>query len=81
MFLTFAACNNRPVTAAREYALQYPGQHPDANVFQRLEQRLREVHETGSIPPTINVNAGRPRTVRTSANEDVTVASAEREQW
>lgn len=51
----------------------------DANVFQRQEQRLHEVHETGSVPPTADVNAGRPRTVWTSANEDVTIASVERE--
>jgi hypothetical protein len=62
-----------------EYALQYPGRRqPDANVFQRLEQRL---HEAGSVPPTADVNAVRPRTVRTPASEDVTIASVERELW
>jgi hypothetical protein len=47
-------------------------------VFRRLEQRLRE---TGSVTPTALVNAGRPRTVRTPANEDATIAALEREPW
>jgi hypothetical protein len=43
MLLTFGACNCQAGTAAREYALRYPGRrHPDASVFRRLEQRLRE---------------------------------------
>jgi hypothetical protein len=60
MLLTLGACNSRAGTAAREYALRYSGgRHPDANVFRRLEQRLRE---TGSVTPTALVNAGRTRT-------------------
>jgi hypothetical protein len=79
MLLTLGACNSRAGTAAREYALRYPGQrHPDANVFRRLEQRLRV---TGSVTPTALVNAGRPRTVRTPANEDVIIAAVEGEPW
>jgi hypothetical protein len=78
MLLTLGACNSRAGTAAREYALRYPGRrHPDANVF-RLEQRLRE---TGSVTPTALVNAGRPGTVRTPANEDAIIAAVEREPW
>jgi hypothetical protein len=76
MLLTLSACNSRAGTAAREYALRYPGRHhPDANVFRRLEQRLRE---TGSVTPVALVNAGRPRTVRTPANEDAIIAAVEK---
>jgi hypothetical protein len=81
MLLILGACNSnsRAGTAAREYALHYPGRcHPDANVFRRLAQRLRE---TGSVTPTALVNAGRPRTVQTPANEDVIIAAVEREAW
>jgi hypothetical protein len=60
--LTVGACNSQAGTAARECVLRYPGRrHPHANLFRRLEQRLRE---TGSVTPTALVNAGRPRTVR-----------------
>jgi hypothetical protein len=79
MLLTLGVCNSRAGTAAREYVLRYPGRrHPDANVFRRLEQRLRE---TGSVTPTATVNAGRPRTVPTPANEDAIIAAVEREPW
>jgi hypothetical protein len=71
--------NSRAGTAAREYALRYPGRrHPDANVFRRLEQRFRE---TGSVTTTALVNSDRPRTVRTPANEDAIIAAVEREPW
>jgi hypothetical protein len=75
MLLTLNACNSRAGTVAREYALRYPGRrHPNANMFRRLEQRLRE---TGSVTPAALVNAGRPRTVRTPANEDAITAAVE----
>jgi hypothetical protein len=48
------------------------------NVFRRLEQRLREI---GIVTPTAIVNAGRPRTVRRPANEDVIIVDVEREPW
>jgi hypothetical protein len=55
MLLTLGAYNSRAGIVAREYALRYPGRrHPDADVFRRLEQRLRE---TGSATPTALVNA------------------------
>jgi hypothetical protein len=79
MLLTLGACNSnsRAGTATREYALRYPGRrHPNANVFRRLEQRLCEA---GSVTPTALVNAGRPRTVRTPANEDVIILAVGRE--
>jgi hypothetical protein len=42
MLLTLGTCNSRAGTAAREYTLCYPGRRrPDANMFRRLEQRLR----------------------------------------
>jgi hypothetical protein len=77
MLLTLGACNSRAGTAAREYAIRYPGRrHPDANVFRRLEQRLSE---TGIVTPTALVNAGRSRNVRTPANEDAIIAAVERQ--
>jgi hypothetical protein len=43
MLSTLGTCNGRSGTAARECMLRYPGRrHPDANVFRRFEQRLRE---------------------------------------
>jgi hypothetical protein len=42
MVLTLSKYNSRAGTAAREYALRYPGRgHPEANVLRRL-QSLRE---------------------------------------
>jgi len=79
MLLTLGACNSRAGTAAREYALRYLGRrHPDANVFRRLEQRLRE---TGSVNPTAHVNGGRPQTVWSQADEDAITADTGREPW
>jgi hypothetical protein len=52
--------------------------HLDANVFRRLEQRLRG---TGSIKPTALVNAGRPRTARILDNKDAIIAAVEGEPW
>jgi hypothetical protein len=79
MLLTLGDCNSRAGTAAREYALRYPGRrHPDGNVFRRLEQHFRE---TGSVTPTALVNAGRPRTVRTPANKDAIISAVKREPW
>jgi hypothetical protein len=77
MLLNLGACNSRAGTAAREYALCYPGRrHPDADVFRRLEQRL---YETGSVTPTTAlVNAGSPRTVRTPANESAIITAVGR---
>jgi hypothetical protein len=65
MSSTLGTCNSRVGTAAREHALG----HPDADVFRRLEQRLRE---TGSV-------TGRPRTARTPANEDCITAVVEQD--
>jgi hypothetical protein len=79
MLLTLGVCNSFAGTAAREYVLHYPGRrHPDANVFQRLEQRLRK---TGSVTPTALVNAGHPWIVWTPANEDAIITAVEREPW
>jgi hypothetical protein len=79
MSSTLGACNSRAGSAAREYALRSIGRrHPDANVFRRLELRLRE---KGSLIPTALVNAGRPRTVRTPSNEDAVIAAVGRGPW
>jgi hypothetical protein len=46
MLLTLGICNSRDGTAAGEYALRYFGRrHPDATVFRRSEQRLRETEK------------------------------------
>lgn len=51
--------NSPAGTAVWEYALCYPAQcHPDANVFQQLEQHLPE---TGSTTPVAHMNADCPR--------------------
>jgi hypothetical protein len=77
ILLTLGGCNSPAGTASREYELHHPGRrHPDANVFLRLEQRLRE---TGSETRTALVNACRPRSVRTPTNEDAISATVERE--
>jgi hypothetical protein len=76
MLLIPGPCNSRAGTAAREYALRYPGRcYSDANALRRLAQRLHETTHTA------HVNAGRPWTVRTPANEDATIAAVEREPW
>jgi hypothetical protein len=73
------ACNSRPGSAAREYALRYPSRRPPyADVYRELELRLRE---TESVKITTFVNAGHPRTVRTPANEDAKLAAVERVPW
>jgi hypothetical protein len=79
MLLTPSTCNRRAGTSARVYALSYPGRlHRDVNVFRRLAQHLCE---TRSVTPTAPLNAGRPRTVRTPANEDNIIAGVEIESW
>jgi hypothetical protein len=60
--LTRGTCNIRAGTAAWEYGLR----HPDADVFQRLEQLLREK----SAATATHTNEGRPMAVRTPANQD-----------
>jgi hypothetical protein len=55
MLLTLGTCSSLAGTAARECALRYAGRRlPDANVFRRLEKRLRE---TEIITLTAYVNA------------------------
>jgi hypothetical protein len=79
MLLTPGTCNSQGGTAAREYALRYPGRlHPDVNVFRRLQQHLCE---TRIVTPTANMNVGRPRTARTLANEDSIIADVEKGPW
>jgi non-homologous end joining protein Ku len=52
--------------------------HPGTNVFQHLEQHLRE---TGSVKLVALVIASRPRTVRTPSSEDGIIAAVESEPW
>jgi hypothetical protein len=56
-----------------EFAVHHPGRlHPDAKVFRRLQQRLRE---TGRITMTAPVNAGRLSAERTPGHEDAIIAA------
>jgi hypothetical protein len=45
-------------------------------MLRRMEQG---VPETEIVTPATRKNSGRPRTVRTPANEDATIAAAERD--
>jgi hypothetical protein len=77
MPLALCVCNGPAGTAARQYTLHYLGRrHPGADVFQRLAGSLLG---NGSVAPLADVNAGRPRTVRTP--EDAIIATLEREPW
>jgi hypothetical protein len=70
---TCGTCNSQ---AAWKYRLCYPGwHHPNANVFQQLEQHL---WGTGSVTYIEQMNADHPWTVHTTANEDIIVAAMER---
>jgi hypothetical protein len=77
MRFTLETCNIRAGTDTRESDLHYSDRRQsNANVFRRLKQRLRE---TGCVIPTIFDNAGRSRSVRTPANEDVIIAAVEQQ--
>jgi hypothetical protein len=76
---------NRAITVLIEGAAIYVNthcylgrRHPDANIFRRLEQRLRE---TGNITPTALVSGKRPRIIRISAKEDAIIAAAKRQPF
>jgi hypothetical protein len=74
MSIILGACNSRAGTAAR-----YPGRrYPDANMFRRLEQRLRE---TRNVTTTAHVNAQRPPTVRHQPVKVSSLAAMGREPW
>jgi hypothetical protein len=76
MLLTLGTPNSRAGTAAQACTLRALALcPPDANDFRQFEQRLRE---TGSVTPTAHVNAGRPQTVRTPANDDAIIAGVEK---
>jgi hypothetical protein len=77
MLLTLSTCNSRAGTAARVYALRFPGRrHPDANVFPRLEHRLCE---RGSVTPMQHVIAGRSLSVRTQSLKNPQISYGARE--
>ena len=70
VLLTIGASNNRAATVAPKHALRYSTQrHRDADIFRRLQQRLRE---TGSVISTALANR------RTSANEHAIIADMAR---
>jgi len=77
MRFALEACNIRAGTDARESGLHYSGRRQsDSNVFRLFKQRLRE---TGCVIPTVFENAGRARSVRTPASEDVIIAAVEQQ--
>lgn len=76
MYLLLGECRLNFAEAARLYAERYPQRrHPTRNVFQRLDQRLRE---TGSFEVR-NIDRGRPRTRRTPALEEQVLQQVEEE--
>jgi hypothetical protein len=76
MLLTLRACNSTASTAALEYVLRHPSRrHQDINMFRRLKQSF---DVTGCVTPMSQVNAVRPRTLRTPANAEVTTTAVER---
>jgi hypothetical protein len=67
--MILGACGNRAYAAARAYAETYSARnHPDSNVFRRLDERMRE---TGNVLPTPPLDRGRLRTRRTPALEEM----------
>lgn len=67
MYMVFGQTNGNFRAAAILYAETYPNRiHPDPNVFQRLDQRLRE---TGTFVPRV-LDRGRPRVRRTPQLEE-----------
>lgn len=54
MLLSLCVCNIGPGTFAREMALNYPDRrHPDAHVFRKLVQRLRETLTVNLTPASL----------------------------
>jgi hypothetical protein len=75
---TLYVYNIRSLTYAWVFSLHFSGQtQPDTYVFRRMEQHLRE---TWITPAALEI-AGRPRMVRTPANEDVRIAAVGEEPW
>ena len=72
--------NDRRIhNSARKFALRSSRRrHPDANIFRRLQQRLRE---TWIVTPTAVVNVGRTRAARSAANKEAIIAAVERQLW
>lgn len=61
--MVLGVCNSRAWSGARAQVLCKVGRrHPDANVFRRLKQSLRE---TLSVAPTALTNGSRTRSVQT----------------
>lgn len=67
MYMAYGFCNGNAAMAKEEYRVRFPNRrHPSANVFRRLDQRVRE---SGSFAPR-KINAGRPRERRTVQLEE-----------
>ena len=68
MLIIYGECDQNSVVAAREYAVRFPERrHPNAHVFLRLINRVRE---TGSVLPIRKDLVGRGRHVRINENEE-----------
>jgi len=69
----------RMLQKAGECAVHHHGRrHPEANVFQRLQQLPCE---TGKVTMTAPVNAGHLSAVRTPGHEDAIIAAMAEDTW
>lgn len=74
MYLVLGECGGNFRRAAATYAVRYQERiHPDKNVFQRLDQRMRETGRVDIIMETV----GRPRTARTPQVEEAILQAVE----
>lgn len=69
-------CNSRSGTGVPEYTVRYLVDVPQTPMFFDNWRRVFRITESLAL-----VNARRPRIVRKPTNEDVVIASVEREQW
>lgn len=75
MYLIYGRTRSNALRAARLYRETYPARrHPNANVFRRLDRRVRE---SGHFVPRANADRGRPRTRRTPNLEENIIALVE----
>jgi hypothetical protein len=76
---TWSLGNSEASSTAQKHAIRYPGRHhPDSDVFQYLEQRLRG---TGNINTHGTRECWSPTDCTDTTNEDTVMAAEEREPW
>jgi hypothetical protein len=79
IFSFLGARNSEDVTDSQVCFLHYLGRpHPDADMLRRFASIPAKKHET-CVTQMAFVNAGRPCTVRTKANEDRVISAVEQE--